>query len=351
MMDTEIRFLRDLEDDLLEVASAEPARLEAQGHDRRRTRRRSWLGAVAGFIVLAFAIGALAQSGLGGQLPSTHPAAAFSTVGEAAAGGGGRAAPVYGNIPVPAALPRAQNREQALPAAVPSPAGSTPTDLSKIERDGTMSLTIPDGSFEDRFRKAIRVATTNGGSILSSETSGPAAGSLTLRIPASRFDRALGQLRSLGDVASSSVTGRDVTAQYIDYQAHLEILRARRTVLLRLMNQATTIGETISVENVLNDVELQIDQIEGQLRFLDAQVAESTIEVDLQEQHAAHAAAIAASVHNPSLHRAFDRAIQGLLAVLATVIVGLGYLVPVSILAGIVLVIVMLVRRRGLAAT
>jgi hypothetical protein len=155
----------------------------------------------------------------------------------------------------------------------------------------------------------------------------------------------------LGDVASSSVTGRDVTAQYIDYQAHLEILRARRTVLLRLMNQATTIGETISVENVLNDVELQIDQIEGQLRFLDAQVAESTIEVDLQEQHAAHAAAIAASVHNPSLHRAFDRAIQGLLAVLATVIVGLGYLVPVSILAGIVLVIVMLVRRRGLAAT
>jgi hypothetical protein len=341
MMDTEIRFLRDLEEDLLEVAATDSARIASRAHDRRRMRRRSWLGAVAGFLLLAFAIGALANSGQGGQLAQHRAAAAFSTVGSAVNGGGG----------VPhAQVPRAAHdlNGSGSSRSQPSP---RPTDLSKIERDGTMSLTIPDGSFEDRFRRAIRIATANGGSVLSSQTQGPAAGSLTLRIPATRFDRALGQLRTLGDVASSTVTGRDVTARFIDYRAHLEILASRRTVLLRLMDQATTMGQTIAVENVLNDVELQIDQIEGQLRFLDNQVAESTIEVDLQERHAAPATAIAAGVHNPSLHRALDRAVQGFLAVLATVIVGLGYLVPVSLLAGIVLVVVTLVRRRGLAAT
>ena len=51
-------------------------------------------------------------------------------------------------------------------------------------------------------------------------------------------------------------------------------------------------------------------------------------------------------IGNPSLSRALDRSIQGFFGVLATVIVGLGYLVPLSVLGGIGFGAVMLARRR-----
>ena len=197
----------------------------------------------------------------------------------------------------------------------------------------------------------IAIARAGGGFVLSSQTQGASSGSLTLRVPSAAFDQTLVRLRALGVPTSSTVTGKDVTAQYVDYQAHLKVLESRRSVLLQLMSRATTIGETITVENELNDVQLQIDQIEGQLRFLDDQVAQATIDVQLLEQHARSAVVAPGDIQNPSLGRALQRAVQGFLAVLATVVVGLGYLVPVAVLAGIVLLIVMLVRRRDLGAT
>ena len=197
----------------------------------------------------------------------------------------------------------------------------------------------------------IAIARAGGGFVLSSQTQGSSSGSLTLRVPSAAFDQTLVHLRALGVPTSSTVTGKDVTNQYVDYQAHLEVLESRRAVLLRLMAKATTIGETIAVENELNDVQLQIDQIEGELRFLDDQVAQATIDVQLLEQHARSAVVAPGDIQNPSLGRALQHAVQGFLAVLATVVVGLGYLVPVAVLAGIVLLIVMLVRRRDLGAT
>jgi len=55
------------------------------------------------------------------------------------------------------------------------------------------------------------------------------------------------------------------------------------------------------------------------------------------------------SIDNPSLGRAWDRAVQGLLNVVAATLIGLGYLIPLLIVAGIVVLIVRSVRRRRVA--
>ena len=52
------------------------------------------------------------------------------------------------------------------------------------------------------------------------------------------------------------------------------------------MAQATTIQETITVQNRLSQVELQIEQIQGQLNFIQDQVAEATVRVELHEKDA-----------------------------------------------------------------
>src|SRR5262249_61382807 len=134
--------------------------------------------------------------------------------------------------------------------------------------------------------RVAAIAHANGGFVLTSQTESGTTGTMTIRIPAANFDRAFGQVGQLGTVESSSVTGKDVTNQYLDYQAHLQNLMGRRAVLRSLLAKTTTIGESLTVYNDLADVQQQIDQIQGQIRYLNDQVAESTLTVDLHEASA-----------------------------------------------------------------
>jgi len=327
-METNISYLEHLERDLMQVAVLEKARTVAKAPSRRRVRWRSWLVAAAALLVVAFAIGALAQ--LGGRLSQSSMSMAGSASGDF------RKAPVASG-----------NTHRGARSSADQPKAA---DLSKIVRDGTISLSVPDGSFGPKLARVVAIAHANGGFVLSSQTEGSTTGTLTIRVPAARFDDAIGQVGALGTVASSSVTGKDVTNEFIDYGAHLQNLIGRRTVLRSLLARTTTIGESLTVMNELEDVQFQIDQIEGRLRFLNDQVAESTLTVDLREESApAGETRTNDGIQNPSLARAFDRAIQGFFGILATIIVGLGYLLPLALIAGLVGGVIMLVRRRGRA--
>jgi hypothetical protein len=330
-METNISYLEHLERDLMQIAALEKARTLAKAPSRRHVRWRSWLVAAAAVLVVAFAIGALAQLGGGRQ----RMTAAFSTVGSAVEGVPGAIQAPSGNTHRGARSPADQRKA---------------ADLSKIVRDGTIALSVPDGSFVAKQARVVAIAHANGGFVLSSQTEGSTTGTLTIRVPAAHFDDAIGQVGALGTVESSSVTGKDVTNEFIDYRAHLQNLIGRRTVLRSLLARTTTIGESLTVMNELEDVQLQIDQIQGQLRFLSDQVAESTLTVDLHEQSApAGETRTNDGIQNPSLARALDRAIQGFFGILATIIVGLGYLLPLAVIAGLVAGLVMLVRHRGRA--
>jgi Domain of unknown function (DUF4349) len=349
-METEIRFLEVLEGDLKTIADREVGTAPIRA--RRGVTRGRWLAAAASILVLAFAVGAVAQLGGGGR-----QAANFSTVGSA--GNADRQAPGL-------APPPADNAHQApgLPAPTYARQGNNTggkatagdnlpgADLTKIIRDGTIAIAVPDGSFDAKRSRVVAIAHANGGFVLTSQTQGSTTGTFTIRVPASHFDAAIGQVAELGTVESSSVTGKDVTNQYIDYQAHLKNLIGRRTVLRGLLLKTTTIGESLTVENQLQDVQLQIDQIQGELRYLNNQVEESTLTIDLREESApAGAAETNGAIHNPSLSLAWDRAVQGFFGIIASIIIGLGYLIPVAVIAGIAYGIVTLVRRRGRAAS
>jgi Domain of unknown function (DUF4349) len=338
-MESGVKFLGMLEEDLRGVAEREAER-KRRPPERRTVRWKGWVGAVASLLVLAFAIGAVAQLNGGSMASST-----FQTVGSAVNGDGG----VHAAVPGPTPNDQTKrNAEQGQPAAA---AGST-ADLTKIVRDGTIALSIPDGSFQEKLARVVAIAHANGGFVLTSQTEGSASGTMTLRVPAARFDQAFGQVGQLGTVESSTVTGKDVTNQYLDYRAHLQNLIARRTVLRSLLAQTTMIGESLRIYNEVADVQEQIDQIQGQLRYLNNQVEESTLTVDIHEASVpAGVSETSDSIHNPSLSRAWDRAIQGFFGILATIIVGLGYLLPVAVIAGIVYGAIRLARRRGRVAS
>jgi hypothetical protein len=346
-MKTDIEYLTLLEKDLRQAATREEWKKAAPP-----SRRRSWPGwgtfaaGLVGLLVVAGLIGLIATNGgLGGSsdkasagrqraLATTVPDEQFgSTVGTSGStGASGEDAWIAGNSP---------------PQFQTAGPGAEGDDVSKIIRDGTMSIQVSKDGFSDGFATVTRIAQNNGGFVLSSQIRGQRNGTLTLRIPAKRFDDAMLALRDIGVVQAQSITGKDVTAQFIDLRARLQNAIGQRTVLRDLMAQATTIQETITVQNRLSAVELQVEQIQGQLNFIEDQVAEATVRVDLHEKDAAEIQP-ADEVENPSLGSAWDRSIQGFLNVVSAVVIGLGYLLPIAVLVlGIWLLTVAVRRRHG----
>jgi Domain of unknown function (DUF4349) len=358
-MNTDIDFLKSLESDLEDVASRERIRLQRvalKGSIRRNTGR-TWMkvaGVAAAFLVVAGSIGFVASGG------SVMPLAGrdkFQEVGDAVAsegGLGGEEAPVPG----PRAAPSTDDDERALAglgggdeeALGGGQGGGQQQDLSKIVRDGRIGIVVRDDGFGGAVDQLTLIAERSRGFVLSSTTNNDRSGTFVLRIPEQRFDRARAAIRDLGTrVRFEEVRGDDVTAEYIDYQARLRILKTRKALLSGLLLEADTTDEILRLSGQVEDVQLRIEQLQGQLRFLNDQVAESTLRVSIQEQ-SAPAVAARPAVDNPDLGSSFELAVQGFLRIVGAVIVGLGYLIPITAIAVIVWMAVWFVRRRRATA-
>ena len=354
-MNTDIEYLNTLERDLAQAGKREQW-MESSGRKPRRSRVRwgMFTAAIVPVLVVAGLIGWLTTGGVGISANDSAPAVGKDSNQRSVGLASGTPAPTHvgaelGNLErdpfatVPGFVSFA-GAEDALLGQAGAPPEQT-GDVSKIIRDGTMSIQVAKDEFSKGFASVTRIADNNGGFVISSQTRGQRAGTLTLRIPAKHFDDAMLSLREIGTVQAQSISGRDVTAQFIDLEARLRIAKARRTVLIGLQTQATTIGEVLTVQRQLDNVQLQIEQIQGNLNFINDQVAEATVRVELHEQNAAPGPQ-ATSVENPSLGSAWDRAVQGFLNVISAVVIGLGYLIPLGILALAGWLITLAVRRR-----
>jgi hypothetical protein len=378
-MNTDIRSLQLLERDLEAVAAGERDRLASleralgdggPNGPRRQPRRGRGGGGGHGWAVIAAALAAvLVLAGGIGFLSQ-----GLSDDAESAGGGAERA---IGGMatPAPSSRDEAERSTRAalsaedteLPSGRADQRGATGAasglgavpaqqgDLTKIVRDGRIGIVIADGSFSKGVSRVTVIARRNGGFVLSSSSRDERTGALTLRIPAKRFDDTMLALRGLADeldgrVDSQTITGEDVTAEFIDLGARLDILKQRRSLLRGLQNDATTSAEILRLAGLIEDTQLEIENVQGRLNFLKDQVAEATIQVEVRERHAPGEEA-GTDPENPSLTDSFELGVQGFLRVIGAIVVGLGYLIPVAVVAAAVYGVVRLVRRRDRVAS
>jgi hypothetical protein len=225
--------------------------------------------------------------------------------------------------------------------------GEIPVQGPSIVKVADLSVLVERDEFEAAFNEATLVASRYGGFIHSSRTSGSdsRSGSVTIRVPASSFEQAMADIRRIGKVTDETVSGEDVSAQFVDLEARQRTWEAQEAVLLELMGEADTIEETLTVQRHLQDVQLRIEEISGQLRSLRDRTDLSTITVAIREKGApAPKPTSSTGVPQPSLGNAWDEARAGFLKVISAVVVTLGYLIPVALFG---LVLWVLWRRFG----
>jgi len=213
------------------------------------------------------------------------------------AGGSGAenaaAAPAAPPIPYPAGGASAGSAGAAGEAAVAGPTSRPlPTqsniqplpDAAKVVKTGSVQLEVRSESVGPTMSRLASLASGLGGYVADTKTSeggDDPTGSVTLRVPVGTFEQLLTQVRAIGAVRSSTTHGQDVTGQYSDIQARLTALTATRDQLLTILHRATAIGDVLAVQDRINDVQTQIDQLQGQQKVLDDQTSMASLSVDV----------------------------------------------------------------------
>lgn len=106
--------------------------------------------------------------------------------------------------------------------------------------------------------------------------------SITIRVPASKFDATLTDIAAQGDELHRQVEVSDVTEQYNDLSIELKNAEVVRERLVVLLDKAQKVEEALAVEAELARLTDKIERIKGRLKLLKELVTFSTVTVRFQ---------------------------------------------------------------------
>ena len=156
-----------------------------------------------------------------------------------------------------------------------------------IER---IELTVQTKAFDELMDAIETQVAELGGYVENSRVSGREFDSdenryatLTLRIPAEKSSEFSAYISDNSVVTDRSVTTEDVTLTYVDIESRVTALEAEKAALEKLLANAASMSEILSVQERLTDVIYEIDSYKSQLRTYDNLVSYSTITMHIRE--------------------------------------------------------------------
>src|SRR5215213_9053713 len=208
----------------------------------------------------------------------------------------------------------------------------------KIVKTAQLGVTSEDVRVE--AAAAQQVASRFGGTTISSQTyrsDSAVSADLILSVPSEHFEDALDDLRDLGEeVTTDTVSGQDVTEEYVDLQSRERNLLAAEQSLLDLYNRADDVQDALTIQRELTGIRGQIKQVQGGMQYLKQSSDTSQVSLNIQPvasppkpPHAWERALVVANAWNASL--AVLQALSG--AVLSTLVFGWWIIPPVVLAA------------------
>jgi len=219
----------------------------------------------------------------------------------------------------------------------------------QVIRQAQLTINVNSGSFDSKLAAVRALVQLEQGFISGTDAQASPAnpndqirtGVISFMVPAAKFDDTIDQLSKLGKVQNEHISGNDVSAQYVDLQARLANEEAQRNAMLALLNKAQTIADIIAVQTQLGQITQQIEQLKGQIAYIDHNTTYSTVSVDIAE---AGAPAQTAAVDSWGFASALSGAAHNFVTTINYIVTGLGAIGPIVIVLGFGY---LLWRRRG----
>jgi hypothetical protein len=224
-----------------------------------------------------------------------------------------------------------------------------------ILKSASLQIVVDDAAAS--LTSIAQMAADLGGWVVNSSTSQVllasgdkvARGNITVRVPAAKLDDAMNRIKSgAGTVNSESVSGQDVTQQYVDLTSRLKNLQAAEEQLRSIMTDARKTEDVLNVYDQLVKVRGDIETTKGQIQYYDEASAYSSIAVDVTPKAIETPIQIAGWSPGRTAQDALSTLVNALHFIADLLITFALLVLPLALLAGIPLyVLYRLARRAG----
>lgn len=248
-----------------------------------------------------------------------------------------------------AAVPRADQAAARIGVAAAAPlaeAAQQSTTDRKLIRTGELEVRVRNA--RDAMQRADSIVRANRGLItdsrLSRDDNARERASITLRVPADDFVNTINALKTLGVTTSEASAQQDITKAYVDLETRLAVKEQALARLRQLLSNRTgRLSDVLDVEREITRVVTEIEQMKGERRYYDNQIALATIALSLFEPGALRPAA------TMSISIALGRSLQVLNTSVGWLLYILTFLAPWLGLAAAIWWLVRTWRRRRAA--
>jgi len=245
-------------------------------------------------------------------------------------------------------------QEELAPAPAPGFDGSSTERM--ITRNANLTIVVSDAVLS--VEEIGQMAKDMQGYVVSSNlyvaTYGEAAASaqyasITIRVPSDKLDEALSLLKADAvEVRNESVSGQDITQEYIDNESRLRNLEAAEEQLLDIMETATDTENVLDVFAELTRIRGDIEVIRGRLQYLQQSADTSSISIELIPDVVTQPI----EVERWQLKGTFNKAVEALVATAQFLVRSLIwitiYILPIGLVFALAIwLLVVIVRKRG----
>ena len=161
-----------------------------------------------------------------------------------------------------------------------------------IIRNATISLQV--NHIRESMEKINQLANMSLGYVVNSQLAenndqGGDTADISLKVPSEGLSSALTQLKSMANrVLEETITGDDITKQYVDLNSQLANLNTEKQQLEKIMSGAKNTQDVLAVYQQLSNTQGQIDVLKGQINYYKESVALSLITIHLSQTQANH---------------------------------------------------------------
>ena len=159
----------------------------------------------------------------------------------------------------------------------------------KIIRDANITMEVED--VEKSYDNMLALLSSFGGyeakrDMRNNNNGYPTIGA-TLKIPASKLDSFLSEIKKEGETISSNISSSDITDQYYDSKIRITTLEKTLENYYGFLENAKDVDEQLRVTRYINDITQEIEQLKGSINRWDSLVEYSTVILNLYRPYEA----------------------------------------------------------------
>ena len=169
--------------------------------------------------------------------------------------------------------------------------------------------------------------------------------SIVVRVPAENLSEFTQNMEGLGKVINYSKSASNVTSQFADLEARLNLSKSKLKRLNQLVEETGSLSELITLEKAISEEIYEIDRIQSQLKGLNKQVSYSTIHLDITESQEATLTVTKINFFD-EIKSTFIYSFNSFIKTLVSVMKGIIYLVPYILILVICFIIFKSIKNK-----